>query len=154
MISNFNLYFIATNEVDIFHYGWVEKGQAIDSGQPTILIFYSKEMFLLKCEEFNIDINPEDVPDLPPDTEQPTMTGVRVAIPDYWWSMFPDDEFILNGFIVYFERVNGILAVDIAYIQWSPFQEELDRPENAAVKRHMMPIWDYVAERAQQGDFI
>jgi hypothetical protein len=82
------------------------------------------------------------------------MTGVKVAIPDYWWSMFPDDEFILNGFIVYFERVNGILAVDIAYIQWSPFQEELDRPENTAVKRHMMPIWDYVAQQAQQGDFI
>jgi hypothetical protein len=84
----------------------------------------------------------------------PTLSTLRVAIPDYWWSLFPDDEFILNGYVVQFERVNGILAVDIAYLNWPAFQEELDKPENAAIKRHMMPIWDYVLIQIENHNFI
>jgi hypothetical protein len=154
MIAKENTYFIATNEVDIFHYGWVEKGQAIDSGQPIIHLFYSKEMFMIKCEEYNIDIDGDEVPDFLPDLTPPALSTLRVAIPDYWWSLFPDDEFILNGYVVQFERVNGILAVDIAYLDWPAFQEELDKPENAAIKRHMMPIWDYVLIEIENHNFI
>jgi hypothetical protein len=99
------------------------------------------------------DLEPIDL-FAPKDYTPPTLSTLRVAIPKEWENLFPDDKFIINGFEVQLERVNGILAVDIAYIQWSPFQEELDRPENAAVKRHMMPIWDYVAQQAQQNNFI
>jgi hypothetical protein len=102
---------------------------------------------------------PYEVADLDPaafqiDYTPPALSTLRVAIPDYWWSLFPDDEFILNGFIVKFERVNGILAVDIAYLDWPAFQEELDNPENAAIKRHMMPIWDYVLIQIENHNFI
>ena len=84
----------------------------------------------------------------------PTMSGLKVEIPSYWEVFFPDDTFILNGFIVELERINGALAVDIAYLQWTNFQAELDKPINEAVKRHMMPIWDYVIEQINQNNFI
>jgi hypothetical protein len=52
------------------------------------------------------------------------------------------------------ERIDGILAVDVAYLQWPNFQNELDKPVNEAVKRHMMPIWDYVAEQIDNNNFV
>jgi hypothetical protein len=88
------------------------------------------------------------------DKTPPTKSGLKVEIPSYWEVFFPDDTFILNGFIVELERINGALAVDIAYLQWANFQAELDKPSNEAVKRHMMPIWDYVIEQINQNNFI
>jgi hypothetical protein len=90
----------------------------------------------------------------PVDKTPPTMSGLKVEIPSYWEVFFPDDTFILNGFIVQLERINGALAVDIAYLQWANFQAELDKPSNEAVKRHMMPIWDYVIEQINNNNFI
>jgi hypothetical protein len=84
----------------------------------------------------------------------PTLSTLRVAIPKEWEILFPDDKFIINGFEVQLEMVGEVLAVDVAYLDWQAFKDELDRPENAAVKRHMMPIWDYVAQQAQQNNFI
>jgi hypothetical protein len=90
----------------------------------------------------------------PVDRTPPEMSGFLVAIPVYWGMLFPNDIFIINGFIIQLERIDGVLAVDIAYLSWTELQNELDKPVNEAVKRHMMPIWDYVAEQAQQGNFI
>jgi hypothetical protein len=92
---------------------------------------------------------------LPPDAPQPPpMSGFLVAIPVYWGMLFPNDTFVINEFIIQLERIDGVLAVDIAYLSWTELQNELDKPVNEAVKRHMMPIWDYVSEQAQQGNFI
>jgi hypothetical protein len=90
----------------------------------------------------------------PVDKTPPEMSGFLVVIPIYWEMLFPEDKFIINGFVVELERIDGILSVDIAYLQWTNFQNELDKPVNEAIKRHMLPIWDYVAEQAQQGNFI
>jgi hypothetical protein len=90
----------------------------------------------------------------PVDKTPPPMSGFLVAIPDYWEVFFPEDKFIINGFVVELERIDGILAVDVAYLQWTNFQNELDKPVNEAVKRHMMPIWDYVAEQVDNQNFV
>jgi hypothetical protein len=90
----------------------------------------------------------------PVDKTPPPMSGFLVAIPVYWGMLFPNDMFVINEFIIQLERIDGVLAVDIAYLSWTELQNELDKPVNEAVKRHMMPIWDYVAEQAQQGNFI
>jgi hypothetical protein len=90
----------------------------------------------------------------PVDRTPPPMSGLLVAIPIYWEMLFPEDKFIINGFVVELERIDGILAVDVGYLQWPNFQNELDKQVNEAIKRHMLPIWDYVAEQAQQGNFI
>jgi hypothetical protein len=110
--------------------------------------------------DYSTGVEKEDLPEyyeeiISPDTPPPPpMSGLQVVIPIYWEMLFPEDKFTLNDFIVQFERINDMLSVDIAYLQWTNFQNELDKPENAAIKRHMMPIWDYVAEQAQQGNFI
>jgi hypothetical protein len=61
MIVDNNTYFIAHNEKDIFHYGWVEEGQALDSGQPILERFASKSLFLARCSVLNIEINIEEI---------------------------------------------------------------------------------------------
>lgn len=90
----------------------------------------------------------------PVDKTPPPPSGLKVNIPDYWEVFFPEDKFIINGFVVQLERVSGLLVVDVAHLQWPNFQDELDKPINEAVKRHMMPIWDYVAEQAAIGNFV
>jgi hypothetical protein len=85
----------------------------------------------------------------------PTMSGTLVAIPPQFEWVFRNDRFEINGFVVDFIRTpDDILAVDIAYLQWEAFRGELDKPENATVKNSLQPIWDYVLEQINNGNFI
>jgi hypothetical protein len=103
---------------------------------------------------------PYEIADLDPsafeiDYTPPTLTGKRIAIPTYWEMLFPNDRFIVGGFDIPLERTNdNVLCVDVAYLEWEAFREELDKPENAAVKRHMEVVWDYISIEAQNGNFI
>jgi hypothetical protein len=84
----------------------------------------------------------------------PQLSTLRVAIPQEWEIIFPDDKFIINGFEVQLERVKGVLAVDVAYLDWQPFKDELDKPENATVKRSLEGVWDYVKKQYDLHNFI
>jgi hypothetical protein len=89
------------------------------------------------------------------DYTPPPMSGNLVAIPPQFEWVFRNDKFEINGFVVDFIRTpDDILAVDIAYLQWEAFRLELDKPENATVKNSLEPIWGYVLEQINNGNFI
>lgn len=102
---------------------------------------------------------PYEVVDLDPsafeiDYTPPQMSGLLVAIPSEFEWVFRNDRFEINGFVVEFGRVNSTLVVDIAYLQWQAFKDELDKTENQTVKDSLEPIWDYVKEQADNNNFI
>ncbi len=65
-------YYLATNEVDVFHYGEIEDGMDVVTGQPKLLFFDSKEELAAVLESYGqqyqepIYQNTEDpqIPDL------------------------------------------------------------------------------------------
>lgn len=155
MIVERDTYFIAHNGVDIFHHGWVEKGLALDSGQPIIETFSSKSQFIAKCKEYNIDLEGLDIPDFPVDTTPPPLSNNLVTIPEKYEWVFRNDRFELNGFVVEFIRTpDNVLMVDVAYLQWQAFRDELDKPENVTVKNSLEPVWDYVLQIAIDNGYI
>ena len=85
----------------------------------------------------------------------PTLSTYRVAIPEAWEMLFPNDRFIVGGFDIPLERTTeNVLCVDVAYLGWQAFQNELDKPENAALKRHMEVVWDYIKEQISNNNFV
>ena len=97
----------------------------------------------LDAKDFEIDYTP------------PTLSTLRVAIPQAWEMLFPNDRFIVGGFDIQLERTEtNVLCVDIAYLEWEAFQNELDKPENAALKRHMEVVWDYLKNEIEQHNFV
>jgi hypothetical protein len=109
---------------------------------PEIFANLDYEVAELEARDFEIDTTP------------PQLSTLRVAIPQEWEIIFPDDKFIINGFEVQLERVKGVLAVDVAYLDWQPFKDELDKPENATVKRSLEGVWDYVKKQYDLHNFI
>jgi hypothetical protein len=101
------------------------------------------EVSELDAKAFEIDYTP------------PTPSTLRVAIPSYWEMLFPNDRFIVGGFDIALERTDkNVLCVDVAYLGWRAFQDELDKPENAALKRHMEVVWDYLKNEIEQHNFV
>ena len=91
-------------------------------------------------------------PSFPP---YPTLSTYRVAIPTYWEMLFPNDRFIVGGFDIPLERTTeNVLCVDVAYLGWQAFQNELDKPENAALKRHMEVVWDYIKNEIANNNYV
>jgi hypothetical protein len=85
----------------------------------------------------------------------PIPSTLRVAIPEYWEMLFPNDRFVVGGFDIALERTDkNVLCVDVAYLDWRAFQDELDKPENAALKRHMEVVWDYLKNEIEQHNFV
>jgi hypothetical protein len=94
-------------------------------------------------------------PFAPIDYTPPTPSTLRVAIPSYWEMLFPNDRFVVGGFDISLERTDkNVLCVDVAYLDWRAFQDELDKPENAALKRHMEVVWDYLKNEIEQHNFV
>jgi hypothetical protein len=74
----------------------------------------------------------------------PNPTGLRIAIPADWEIFFPEDRFVVGPFDIELERIEGVLAVDIAYLGWEAFREELLKPEHASLARHMGTVMRYL----------
>jgi hypothetical protein len=96
----------------------------------------------LDAKAFEIDYTP------------PQMSNKGVVIPTYWEDFFEDDKFICGGFVVDLVRINTELVVDIAYLKWKSFQEELDKEHNKDLKRALRPIWLYVEQQIINGNTI
>lgn len=88
------------------------------------------------------------------DYTPPTLSNIGVIIPEKFEWVFANDRFEINGFVVDFARVNGQLAVDVAYLLWEAFQNELDLPTNATVKASLMPIWKHVETDFELGNIV
>lgn len=53
-------YWIAHNESDIVHYGEVEVGQVVTTGQPTLEEFDDRDLWKARLAEFSIDPDAEE----------------------------------------------------------------------------------------------
>jgi hypothetical protein len=110
---------------------------------PEIFQTEPYEVVELDAKDFEIDYTP------------PTPSTLRVSIPSYWEMLFPNDRFVVGGFDIALERTDkNVLCVDVAYLDWKPFQNELDKPENAPLKRHMEVVWDYIKNEIEQHNFV
>jgi len=84
----------------------------------------------------------------------PTLSDYAVEIPEIYQWAFPEDEFILSGFIIPLDTHNGVKVVNLAYFEWVQFRAELDSGNYEALKRSLMPLWDYVALQVTNGNVI
>jgi hypothetical protein len=91
------------------------------------------EVVELDPSAFEIDYTPP-----PPST-------LRVAIPEYWEMLFPNDRFVVGGFDIPLERTDkNVLCVDVAYLGWRAFRDELRKPEHASLATHMGAVMIYL----------
>jgi hypothetical protein len=72
-------YYLATNEIDVFHYGEMEDGMDIVTGQPILLFYNTKEELIITLESYGqqyqelviIEDTTEDASIEPPTIESP-----------------------------------------------------------------------------------
>lgn len=83
-----------------------------------------------------------------------------VEIPtEYRW-VFPENKFILNGFVIPLDNYQSTKVVNLAYFEWVDFREELDKKDSdgnfvyATLKRSLMELWDYVALQVTNNNII
>jgi len=87
-------------------------------------------------------------------TTPPTLSHYAVEIPtEYIW-VFPEEKFILNGFIIPLDTYQSLKIVNLAYFEWVEFRAELDSGNYEALKRSLMPLWNYVALQVNNGNVI
>jgi hypothetical protein len=109
---------------------------------PEIFENLEYEIVDLDAKVFEVDATP------------PTPIGYKILIPEYWEALFPEDKFIIGGFEAQLERKNNSLVVDVAYLQWTSFRQELLKPENATLARQMGAVMRYLEQQALNKDFV
>jgi hypothetical protein len=109
---------------------------------PEIFENLTYEIVDLDASAFEIDYTP------------PTPIGYKILIPQYWEALFPNDKFIIGGFEAQLERKNNSLVVDVAYLQWTSFRQELLKPENSTLARQMGAVMRYLEQQALNQDFV
>jgi hypothetical protein len=110
--------------------------------------FATSENALLEFPEIFENLTYEVV-DLEPkvfevDATPPTLSPYAVLIPEIYQWAFPDNKFVLGGFEIPLDTHNNDKVVNLAYFMWSEFRAELDSGNYEALKRALMPLWDYV----------
>lgn len=59
---NIMKYYLATNEVDIFHYGELQEGMEFTTGQPVSFLYNTKEELIAKLAEYDHEYQePQDI---------------------------------------------------------------------------------------------
>jgi hypothetical protein len=96
----------------------------------------------------------EDIADTTVYKETPNQSGYKIAIPEYWEMLFPKDKFIVSDYKIELERINDVLVVDVAYLQWQSFREELLKPQHSALARQMGAVMQYLENQALANNFI
>ena len=84
----------------------------------------------------------------------PPLSPYAVVIPEIYQWAFPENKFVLSGFEIPLDTYNNDKVVNIAYFMWSEFRAELDSGNYVALKRSLMPLWDYVAEQVANNNLI
>lgn len=49
-------WYIANNGVDVFHYGFIDTDQCLESGQPILETFLSEELMLTRLAELGVEL--------------------------------------------------------------------------------------------------
>jgi hypothetical protein len=88
------------------------------------------------------------------DYNPPTLLPYAVEIPEIYQWAFPEDKFVLSFFEIPLDTYNNLKVVNLAYFQWAEFRAELDSGNYEALKRSLMPLWDYVAEQVTNNNII
>lgn len=95
------------------------------------------------------------------DSTPPPLSIYAVEIPETYQWVFSDNKFVLDAnFFVPLNTYNNLKIVNVAYFEWQEFRDQLDiKDENgnfiyAALKRSLMPLWDYVGLQIQNGNVI
>jgi hypothetical protein len=88
--------------------------------------------------EYYDEVRSPDAPELPP------LSPYAVVIPEIYQWAFPEDKFVLSGFEIPLDTHNNDKVVNLAYFMWTEFRAELDSGNYEALKRALMPLWDYV----------
>ena len=88
--------------------------------------------------EYYEEVRSPKAPQLPP------LSPYAVVIPEIYQWAFPEDKFVLSGFEIPLDNHNNDKVVNLAYFMWSEFRAELDSGNYVALKRSLMPLWDYV----------
>jgi hypothetical protein len=78
----------------------------------------------------------------------PTLSPYAVVIPEIYQWAFPENKFVLSGFEIPLDTINGVKCVNLAYFNWQAFRDELDSGNYVALKRSLMELWDYVKFQA------
>lgn len=84
----------------------------------------------------------------------PTLSPYAVEIPEIYQWAFPEDKFVLSGFIIPLDTYTTLKVVNLSYFEWPEFRAELDSGNYEALKRSLMELWDYVAEQVTNGNII
>ena len=109
---------------------------------PEIFENLTYETIELEPKVFQIDFTP------------PTLNPYAVEIPTIYQWAFPEDMFVLSGFIIPLDTYQSTKVVNLSYFQWAEFRAELDSVNYEALKRSLMPLWDYVAEQVTNNNII
>ena len=88
------------------------------------------------------------------DYTSPSLLPYAVEIPAIYQWAFPEDKFVLSGFIIPLDTYTTLKVVNLAYFQWVEFRAELDSGNYEALKRSLMPLWDYVALQVTNNNII
>lgn len=61
------MWYLATNEIDVFHYGEMFEGAVIETGQPVLQYFNTKTKLINKLKSYNHEfVDPTIQNELPP----------------------------------------------------------------------------------------
>jgi hypothetical protein len=78
----------------------------------------------------------------------PEKSPFSVIIPEKYQWAFPEDKFVLGGFVVPLETIGENKVVNTAYFLWQNFRNELDNGNHEDLKRSLMKLWDYYEEES------
>ena len=90
----------------------------------------------------------------------PALSAYAVEIPAIYQWVFPENKFVLDGFIIPLDVYTTLKVVNLSYFQWQEFRDYLDRKDEQgnfvyeSLKRSLMPLWDYVALQVTNGNLI
>jgi hypothetical protein len=88
--------------------------------------------------------------------QPPTLYGLGVVIPEQYLWAFPNDKFILHGtgFEIPIVDTEHGKAVDVAYLQWKAFLDEIWKPEHKTIFEVLEKVWLYLEKEADAENFI
>jgi hypothetical protein len=106
--------------------------------------FTDEDKTLITQTEFNWLLDLDLVEFWSVNYKAPPLSPYAVVIPEIYQWAFPENKFVLSGFEIPLDIYNNDKVVNLAYFMWSEFRAELDSGNYEALKRALMPLWDYV----------
>jgi hypothetical protein len=141
----------------------VNKGENIQVSEENVTTGYAqpfefKGVFYVLADEVTSKYTDKEAIDLfaPIDTTPPTIYGLGVVIPEQYLWAFPNDKFILHGtgFEIPIVDTEHGKAVDVAYLQWPAFLDEIWKPEHKTIFEVLEKVWLYLEKEADAENFI